>query len=77
MNVADRWGTYKPASQNPGGMKNNDYPYSVQPAGGNATVNNNAAAWMLKKIVLPSGGQIEVSYESDDYAYVQNKKGLL
>lgn len=78
VNAADRWGTYKPASLNPGGMKNSDYPYSIQPSGSNTTtVNNNADAWMLKKIILPSGGQIEVSYESDDYAYVQNKRAAV
>lgn len=77
VNAADRWGTYKPAGMNPGSMKNSDYPYSIQPSGSTATINNNAAAWMLKKIVLPSGGQIEVNYESDDYAYVQNKRAAV
>jgi hypothetical protein len=33
---------------------------------------SNAAAWSLTKIHLPSGGKIEVEYESDDYAHVQN-----
>lgn len=32
------------------------------------------AAWNLKKIVLPSGGEILVQYEQKDYAYVQNEK---
>lgn len=31
------------------------------------------AAWQLKKITLPSGGQILVQYEQDDYSYVQDK----
>lgn len=31
------------------------------------------AAWQLKKITLPSGGEIHVQYEQDDYAYVQDK----
>jgi hypothetical protein len=76
--AADRWGTYKPKTLNPGGMKNSDYPYSIQPATGDkTTIDKNAGAWMLKKIVLPSGGQIEVNYESDDYAYVQNKKAAV
>ena len=71
MNASDRWGTYKTNSQNPSGMKNRDYPYSLQDK---TTSNQNAAAWSLKKILLPSGGQIEVEYESDDYAYVQNRR---
>ena len=31
------------------------------------------AAWQLKRITLPSGGEIHVQYEQDDYAYVQNQ----
>jgi hypothetical protein len=31
------------------------------------------AAWQLKRIVLPSGGEIHVQYEADDYAYVQDQ----
>jgi len=75
--AADRWGTYKPQSLNPGGMKNSDYPYSIQPTADKTTIDKNASAWMLKKIVLPSGGQIEINYESDDYSYVQNKRATV
>ncbi|MEL6560743.1 MAG: hypothetical protein AAFQ94_21295, partial [Bacteroidota bacterium] len=32
------------------------------------------AAWHLKAITLPSGGQIHIQYEQDDYAYVQNQE---
>ncbi|MFT5821468.1 MAG: hypothetical protein ACI8ZM_002721 [Crocinitomix sp.] len=32
------------------------------------------AAWNLKVIKLPSGGQIHVQYEQDDYQYVQDKQ---
>ncbi|MFP5041657.1 hypothetical protein [Parasediminibacterium sp. JCM 36343] len=67
--AADRWGTYKPSTLNPAGMKNSLYPYSIQDK---AAADTNAGAWSLKRILLPSGGQIEVNYESDDYAYVQN-----
>ena len=38
------------------------------------TKNNNVSSWSLKKIHLPSGGEIEVEYESDDYAYVQDER---
>ncbi|MBP2832843.1 hypothetical protein J8281_11660 [Aquimarina sp. U1-2] len=31
------------------------------------------AAWQLKQIVLPSGGEILVEYESKDYLYVQDR----
>ncbi|AYB29198.1 hypothetical protein [Chryseolinea soli] len=32
------------------------------------------AAWHLKGIKLPSGGEIHVQYEQDDYAYVQDQE---
>ncbi len=31
------------------------------------------AAWQLKQIILPSGGEILVEYESKDYLYVQDR----
>lgn len=71
--ASDRWGGFKPAALNPSTLKNNDYPYSAQYAGGD-TLHQYASAWMLRKIQLPSGGEMEVSYESDDYAFVQNKR---
>lgn len=74
FNASDRWGTYKPNSLNPQSQKNGDYPYSLQDKNQKTTIDQNAGAWMLKKVLLPSGGQIEVTYESDDYAFVQNKR---
>jgi hypothetical protein len=38
------------------------------------TTDFDPAAWQLKGIKLPSGGEIHVQYEQDDYAYVQNQK---
>lgn len=35
-----------------------------------------ASAWTLSSIDLPSGGKIELEYETDDYAYVQDKKAM-
>lgn len=34
------------------------------------------AAWQLKWIRLPSGGEIHVQYEQDDYNYVQDRRAL-
>ncbi len=67
----DRWGTYKPHTQNPNGVQNEDYPYTNQ---NKAQSDINAASWSLNKILLPSGARIDVNYEADDYAYVQNKR---
>ena len=35
-----------------------------------------ASAWTLSKIELPSGGHINIDVESDDYAFVQDKKAM-
>ena len=67
----DRWGNFKDVSKNPGGMNNSEFPYVLQDS---ALANQFASAWQLKKIILPSGGSINVTYESDDYAYVQDKR---
>ncbi|MNJ86433.1 hypothetical protein D3C87_39290 [compost metagenome] len=75
---SDRWGTYKaPVAQGQletslnSPLNNSDYPYTVQDK---ETADRNAGAWCLNNIKLPSGGEINVEYESDDYAYVQHKK---
>ena len=73
FNASDRWGNYKPNSINPGNLKNSQFPYCLQDKNKKTDIDNYAAAWSLKKILLPSGGQIEVDYESDDYAYVQDR----
>ena len=69
-NVAekDRWGNYKP---NNSSQPNYEYPFVNQEDANN---DKYAAAWSLQRITLPSGGVIEVNYEADDYAYVQDKK---
>jgi hypothetical protein len=76
-NASDRWGTYKPAKDstgldnNPDGLTNADFPYTTSNKSKNDIY---ASAWSLKKILLPSGGQMEVQYEADDYAYVQDRR---
>jgi hypothetical protein len=76
-NASDRWGTYKPVKDslgiavNPNGMSNIDYPYT---SANKAADDQYAGEWSLKKVLLPSGGQIEVTYEADDYAYLQDRK---
>jgi hypothetical protein len=72
----DSWGNYKP---NTGGCANTsavtaaEFPFTEQ----NKSIQDvRAAVWSMKSIDLPSGGVISVTYESDDYAYVQNKAAL-
>jgi hypothetical protein len=69
-NRYDRWGYYK--NNNISNMPSNmDYPYADQDS---ASANLYCAAWDLTGIRLPSGGQITVDYEPNDYGYVQNQR---
>lgn len=69
----DRWGNFKDPLSNPGGLNNIDYPYSVQDS---AKAASYASVWHLTDIKLPSGGKMHVTYESDDYGFVQNKRAV-
>ncbi len=58
---------------------NAEFPYTNQynNSGGTGYVADDYAwAWNLSTIQLPSGGQINVDYEADDYAFVQDKKAM-
>lgn len=70
MATKDRWGGYKPNTGTPNNM---DYPFVDQ---NDPNLNDYAAAWNLQQIALPSGGTINVTYEADDYAYVQDKEAM-
>lgn len=76
----DRWGNYKEISSGAAcGAGSSvfvpaEFPYVEQ---SNQTVaNSNVSAWHMTDIKLPSGGNIHVDYETDDYAYVQNKPAM-
>lgn len=71
----DRWGNYKPY---PAGNErhNRDFPYVDQDPDNKETLDEEVAVWSLKEIIQPSGSKITVDYETDDYAYVQNKVAM-
>ncbi len=76
--TSDIWGSYKPQNgggQNPGNTTNLDFPYVNQVPGVNGP-DSWASTWALKNIKLPSGGAIEVDYESDRYAHVQDRRAM-
>lgn len=62
----DRWGVFN-------NLLNPELPYSDQGVA-RSTFDQNASAWMLTDISLPSGGTVHFDYEADDYGYVQDKK---
>lgn len=67
----DRWGNYK--LDDYAGLPNSEFPYVNQDAAEAAT---NASAWTLTKVDLPSGGTIDITYEADDYGYVQDRQAM-
>ncbi|PCJ65164.1 MAG: hypothetical protein COA58_09885 [Bacteroidetes bacterium] len=75
----DRWGNYKPNPANAAifdvesPMTNSEYPYCEQDK---TLADEYASAWTLTSIKLPSGGDINVEIEADDYAYVQDKTAM-
>lgn len=62
----DAWGNY----QSGGAGRFADMKHHVNQ---NPSASFDPAAWQLKVVKLPSGGEIHVQYEQDDYAYVQDK----
>ncbi|MFH6994552.1 hypothetical protein [Flavobacterium sp. FlaQc-48] len=79
MKAYDTWGGYKPSEeklngQTLGNLSNAEYPFVEQ--NNREKADQQASVWLLKSIRLPSGGQIEVKFESDDYAFVQDKQAM-
>ncbi|MDO5971992.1 thrombospondin type 3 repeat-containing protein [Flavivirga aquimarina] len=75
LKAFDIWGNYKPNdlggcnTQDP--ITTSEYPFVDQESKEIQDVY--AAAWSLTSIELPSGGSINMTYESDDYQYVQDR----
>ncbi|MDF2456583.1 MAG: hypothetical protein K0R51_2576, partial [Cytophagaceae bacterium] len=70
---SDGWGNYRSFSHLKGIMDDlaQFYPFLYQ---GELPNTVDPAAWCLKVIKLPSGGEIHVQYEQHDYKYVQDQK---
>lgn len=69
----DVWGNYK-ENENCGINGNTttaEFPFVEQ---NEDLANNNAKMWTLSSINLPSGGEIKLEFEADDYQYVQDRK---
>ncbi len=66
-------------------MNNSEYPYALQkisPPSGvaeadwSALIDRMAERYQLYQVETPSGGIITVDYESDDYAFVQDRRAM-
>lgn len=66
----DVWGNYK---ENTNPLTTSEFPFVEQ---NKAVADLKTSAWILKKVTLPSGGELGIQTESDDYKYVQNKKAM-
>src|SRR5690606_19242594 len=79
LKAYDRWGNYKRVPLGINGNALNDslptfeFPYVDQ---NKALADTYATTWILSKIELPSGGEIKIETEADDYAFVQHKKAM-
>lgn len=67
----DGWGNY---CNNDRPIPMCEFPYIDQQNRTNK--DRDASAFHLNHIGLPSGGNIDVEFEADDYAYVQNKRAM-
>jgi hypothetical protein len=72
----DRWGNFKPNPivTNAAAVGNTEFPYTDQDS--KTEADKRASAWSLTDISLPSGGKMNIVYEADDYAYVQDRKAM-
>ncbi len=74
----DRWGNYKTINSDQNNYPHSRFPYTNQESQisneGDKKSSEVVAAWTLNHIDLPSGGSLKIDYESDDYAYVEDKK---
>ncbi len=71
----DRWGNYLKYGLSSGCAKDSVFPSEAPYTPQSRNIADNyASAWTLNQIQLPSGGTIKVTYEADDYAFVQDKK---
>lgn len=79
LKAYDRWGNYK--AMDPGvstggvgePLPTFEFPYVDQ---NKILADTYATTWILSKVELPSGGEINIETEADDYAYVQHKKAM-
>ena len=75
----DAWGNYMPTNPGVGcdsgsPLSNAEFPYVQQQS--QADADKHASAWLLKSVDLPSGGKMDLEYESDDYKFVQDKEAM-
>lgn len=69
----DRWGNYQDYGLTDPIIRSREFSY-VDQNDSRANLDKKASNWSINKIFLPSGGEMNIDYEADDYAYVQDKQ---
>lgn len=75
------WGNYEP--DNLGGLSKKQYYINSLNQNNSNTFSNKGnhtydpSAWQLKKVTLPSDGEIHIDYERNEYSHVQNKPSMV
>lgn len=81
----NRWGTYQPRPVLAANCRSDDRSCDANPplddhtsyaTQNKADADRWAAVWSLRRIVEPSGRIVRVTYEADDYGYVQDKPAM-
>ncbi len=70
VNDMDKWGNYVPNSSYPTSYPHQKHPYIKE----ELYTNNNVAPWDLTKIILPTGGELNIEHEHDDYSYIETEE---
>jgi len=78
MKGYDVWGCYKPNEGDEScsisaPLTTSEYPFVEQ---NKSTADAYTRSWSLSSIDLPSGGQLEIQLEADDYQYVQERQAM-
>ncbi|PHS08256.1 MAG: hypothetical protein COA88_07170 [Kordia sp.] len=79
LKMNDVWGNYKPHPNGYGCAPDqnttaSEFPFVQQKS--KTLQNIYTKAWTLTSIELPSGGKLNLEYETDEYSHIQNKKAM-
>lgn len=74
----DSWGNYQLKDVDYVNLNNEYFPFVNQQTKTNGAfkADLHAQAWNLNRIETPMGSKLDIYYEADDYAYVQDRKAM-
>lgn len=72
----DRWGNYRATDYTNRSTLRPEISYVNQRADYDANRHKHASAWNLRKVIVPTGSELNIDYEQNDYAYVENRRAM-